>query len=369
MQSNPKLLHAEHGVVCRMSQSPRGYFGWPSVARMPDGALVVVASGLREWHICPWGKTVLLISRDDGRTWSDPRVIRDSPIDDRDAGVLAVGERGLVVSLFSSDPRPFEFEQAADARMRAGWHAHLSQLRDGDVLPHAGSWLLLSDDGGDSWGAPIPAPVSSPHGPILLADGRLLYLGKDARDLSGAGIASAVSGDHGRTWSIVGEVPLPQGTTASNYHEPHVVELDDGRLIGLIRIENAPPVVDLEAAGFPHFGLMQTESFDGGRTWSTARPTIVRHGAPPHVFRHSSGALVCAYSHRRQPYGQRVMFSHDAGASWDADWVLRDDGPTWDLGYPASVELADGTIFSVYYQQFAMDEPCSLLWSRWKMPS
>lgn len=335
---------------------------------MPNGTLVVVASGLREWHICPWGKTVLLVSHDEGITWSDPRVIRDSPIDDRDAGVLALGDGRLLVSLFSSDPRPFEFEEAADAQMRAGWHAHLAQLRDEDVRPHVGSWVLLSEDGGASWSKPIASPVSSPHGPIRLSDGRLLYLGKDARDLSGAGIACAVSDDHGLSWSIIGEVPLPSGTTASNYHEPHVVELDGGRLIGMIRIENAPPVIDLEAAGFPHFGLMQTESRDGGRTWSPARSTIVRHGAPPHVFRHSSGVLACAYSHRRQPYGQRAMFSRDAGSSWDADWVLRDDGPTWDLGYPASVELADGTVLSVYYQQFAAGEPCSLLWSRWSLP-
>jgi sialidase-1 len=366
MHVSEKNLNAEHGVVCHMPDSPRGYFGWPSVARMPDGTLVVAASGLREWHICPWGKTVLFYSRDEGRTWSDPQIIRDSPIDDRDAGVVSLGGQRLLVSLFSSDPRPFEFEEAADARMRVGWHAHLAQLREEDVALHAGSWILLSDDGGRSWGDPIAAPVSSPHGPILLSDERLLYLGKDARDLSRAGIACALSSDHGRSWSIIGEVPLPEGTTASNYHEPHVVELADGRLVGLIRIENASPVVDLETAGFPHFGLMQTESTDGGRTWTTAQPTNVRHGAPPHMLRHSSGMLVGVYSYRRQPYGQRAMFSKDGGATWDAEWAIRDDGPTWDLGYPASVELADGSIFTVYYQQMRAGEPCAILYSRWK---
>lgn len=366
MHEAEKNLSAEHGVVCRMPNSSRGYFGWPTVARMPDGMLVVASSGLREWHICPWGKTVLHFSSDDGATWSGPQVIRDSPIDDRDAGVLSLGGARLLVSLFSSDPRPFEFEAAADAQMRARWHAHLAQVRDEDVAQYAGSWILLSDDGGRSWSDPIAAPVSSPHGPIRLASGRLLYLGKDARDLATAGILCAVSDDDGRTWRVQGEVPFPEETTSANYHEPHVIELPNGRLIGLIRIENAAPIVDLEAIGFPHFGLMQSESDDGGRTWTTARTTVVRHGAPPHGIRHSSGALVCVYSYRQQPYGQRAMFSNDGGATWDAEWVIRDDGPTWDLGYPASVELGDGSIFTVYYQQARAGEPCAILYSRWK---
>ncbi|MCX6018041.1 MAG: sialidase family protein [Chloroflexi bacterium] len=368
MSHEKKSLVAVHGIVCHLPQSSRGYFGWPSVTQMDDGSLVVVSSGLREWHICPWGKTVMNISCDDGASWSQPQVIRDTPIDDRDAGVISLGGAKLLVSMFSSDPRPFEHETAADAHMRAGWHDHLTQLYDDEVAAHAGSWILLSEDAGKSWSDPIAAPVSAPHGPIRLASGRLLYFGKDARDLSTAGILCAVSDDDGCTWRVLGEVPLPAGTTSANYHEPHVVELPGGRLVGLIRIENAAPVVDLEANGFPHFGIMQTESDDGGATWTTARTTVVRHGSPPHLIRHSSGTLVCVYSFRQHPFGQRAMLSYDDGKTWVHDFVIRDDGPTWDLGYPASVELADGSIFTVYYQQVRVEEPCALLWSRWRLP-
>lgn len=59
---------AEHGVVCRLPGERLGYFGWPTVARLEDGTLVVASSGLRTEHICPWGKTVLNYSEDDGRT-------------------------------------------------------------------------------------------------------------------------------------------------------------------------------------------------------------------------------------------------------------------------------------------------------------
>jgi hypothetical protein len=61
------------------------------------------------------------------------------------------------------------------------------------------------------------------------------------------------------------------------------------------------------------------------------------------------------------------MVSTDDGATWTADLVIRDDGPDWDLGYPSSVELADGSSFTVYYQKHAAGEKCSLLWSRWRL--
>jgi hypothetical protein len=47
---------------------------------------------------------------------------------------------------------------------------------------------------------------------------------------------------------------------------------------------------------------------------------------------------------------------------------LRDDGPGRDLGYPSSVELADGSVFTVYYQQERVGGQCALLWTRWFLP-
>ena len=62
------------------------------------------------------------------------------------------------------------------------------------------------------------------------------------------------------------------------------------------------------------------------------------------------------------------MLSYDEGESWEAGYVLRDDGPDGDLGYPAGVELPDGSLFTVYYQKVREGEPCSLLWTRWVLP-
>lgn len=365
-----KHLSSEHGIICRLPGERMSYFGWPSVARLDDSTLAAVSSGLRSQHVCPWGKTVLNTSRDNGRSWSAPRVIHDSPIDDRDCGIVHLGGGRLLVTWFTSDTRTYAYEEwvrkwLGDAEL-ADWQVTLDTWTDELVRQHLGSWLMLSGDRGATWSAPLRAPVSTPHGPILLANGDLLYLGKDASGMSDGHILAARSMDGGLAWEVQGAVPLYPGTTAANYHEPHVVELPSGKLVGMIRIESAGNE-NVTRAGLVHFSLMQTESSDGGLTWSAPRG-LGFHGSPPHLLRHSSGALVCVYGYRQPAFGQRAMLSYDEGVTWEHDWIIREDGPDGDLGYPASVELDDGSLFTVYYQKAPGDAKCSLLWSRWRLP-
>jgi hypothetical protein len=366
----PRTLAAEHGVVCRLPGERFGYFGWPTVARTDDGRLLVVSSGLRAEHVCPFGKTVLHESTDDGRTWSESRVIQDAPIDDRDAGIVNLGGKSLLVSWFRSDTRTYLNDKWIAEKERATWPEVFKDWTDEQVAALIGSWVMRSDDGGKTWGKPSRVPVSTPHGPIRLRGGDLLYLGKPFgtwADMGTGQIAAARSTDGGQTWNVVGRVPVAPRTDASNYHEPHLVELPSGRLVGAIRVETHGKH-PLAPAGMPHFTIMQTESDDGGATWSTPR-WVGFKGSPPHLLRHTSGALVMTYGYREQPFGQRVAISRDDGRTWEADWILRGDGPDGDLGYPSTVELADGRLFTVCYQKAAKGEKCSLLWSKWSLPA
>jgi len=362
-----RTLDAEHGVVCRLPGERFGYFGWPTVARLDDGRLVVVSSGLRTAHVCPFGKTVLHESRDDGRTWSMSRVIQDSPIDDRDAGLVNLGGRSLLASWFRSDTRVYATKAWIPAAERETWKKVFEDWNDELVTPLVGSWVMRSEDGGSTWGEPIRAPVSAPHGPVKLAGGDLLYMGKPFgtwADMTKGQIAVARSRDGGTTWKVVGRVPVAPRTDAANYHEPHVVEMPSGRLVAAIRVQGK----SLAAAGIPSFTIMQTESSDGGTTWSMPR-WLGFKGSPPHLLRHSSGDLVITYGYRDKPFGQRVAISRDSGQTWQADWILRADGLDGDLGYPSTVELDDGSLVTVCYQRAAPDEKCSLLWSRWTIPA
>ena len=367
-----KRVKASHGIICRLSDEEMGYFGWPSIAKMDDGTLVVASSGLRGYHVCPWGKTVLHFSKDNGNTWSEPVIVNDSPIDDRDAGVISLGGKKLLISWFTSDTRIYLnnewVRKSMSEAMLKKFEETVASWSDEMVHSHLGSWIRISEDG-SKWGNPIRVPVTAPHGPIKLSNGNLLYFGKAAvadrnfhSELQNGMIRASVSKDGGLTWEVIGEVPIPEDTEAANFHEPHAVELKSGKITGMIRYQHSQKIKN-----YDRFTMFQTESFDGGKTWSIARPTGVS-GSPPHLLRHSSGAIICVYGYREIPYGQRAMISYDEGQTWDTDYILRDDGPDSDLGYPASVELDDGSIFTIYYQKYAAGEKTSLLWTRWELP-
>ena len=136
--------------------------------------------------------------------------------------------------------------------------------------------------------------------------------------------------------------------------------------IGMMRVDLAG-MYSLAHTGHLEFSIAQTESKDGGHTWSVPQP-LNSPGSPPHIMRHSSGALIMPYGYRLLGFGQRVCISYDDGANWEYDWILRDDGPDWDLGYPSTVELPNGDLLTVYYQKVGDDDECSLLCSRWSLP-
>lgn len=366
-------ISAEHTIVCDLQNDAFGYFGWPTVTRAYDGTLWCVASGMRTAHVCPNGRTTLFRSSDNGRTWSTPRVIHDSPFDVRDAGILDAGDGRLLVSWFTSNPldssvvlRREEDNNYPDNEL---YRAGLEWPRAYEPNRFIGSWIMASDDGGATWDKPHAVDVDAPHGPIRLASGDLLYLGKvfDVKgcklDAEHGPIRAICSNDRGETWRHLGDVPLADDTHFCNYHEPHVVELPGGKLLGHIRIQSVDEH-SLDTSGIPHFSIMQTVSDDGGITW-TKPASLGFHGSPPHLLRHSSGTLVCSYGYRQEGYGQRIAISRDEGQTWQHDLILRDDGPGYDLGYPSTVELSDGSLLSVYYQQTAPDLRCALLASRW----
>lgn len=91
--------------------------------------------------------------------------------------------------------------------------------------------------------------------------------------------------------------------------------------------------------------LYQSDSYDMGKTWSPPVKTPM-WGHPPHLLRLASGNVLCVYGYRRIPYGIRACLSHDEGKTWDIqnELILRNDGLDRDVGYPTSVQLADGRI-------------------------
>ncbi len=343
-----------------ISWQPTLYHGWPTVARRANGQLLVVCSGGREGHVCPFGRVELMTSDDAGASWTWPRTLLDGPIDDRDAGVLETAKGTLIVTTFTSLAyesilRDAEAKGQWPADRLSRWQAAHRRLGDEARRAELGMWVLRSTNGGLSWSERIATPVNSPHGPVQLADGRLLYAGKDLWGHDGR-IGVAESRDDGVTWQWLAGIPTRPGDQHQAYHEFHAVEAADGRLVVQIRNHNEH-----------HSGeTLQAESTDGGRTWSVPRDIGV-WGLPSHLLRLRDGRLLMTYGHRRPPYGNQARVSRDHGQTWSSPVIVSGDGPGGDLGYPSTVELADSSLLSVWYELPAGRTQAVLRQARWRL--
>lgn len=358
---------AEHGIVNRAKDTLFSYQGWPTVARDENGTLYVASSSFRIGHVCPFGKTAMYVSRNEGLTWTPPIVLNDTYLDDRDGGLLYAGDGKMVLTWFTLSSEYMtgnEWQEylstyagEAGAAANSGMVAAYSHLPK-DKLDGA-SLLRVSEDYGVTWSEAVRMPISCPHGPNSCRDGSLIYLGLEycsGGELPPRTVSLFKSFDGGYTWQKISHVSPPNWLKKGEFlDEPHVMELPDGRLLGAFRIEGREP----------SFSIGTAISEDGGISWSDVVCTDVS-GSPPHLMLHSSGALICSYGRREKPYGERAMVSYDLGKTWEEEYVL-DESYSGDLGYPSTVELSDGSLMTVYYQRYADDKKCSILFTKWKL--
>ena len=95
-------IKSEVKTIMSNPDSKFNCFSWPSVARLQNGKIAVVASGYRMGHICPFGKCVMALSDDNGETYTGAFPIIDTFLDDRDAGICPFGESGVIFTTFNN---------------------------------------------------------------------------------------------------------------------------------------------------------------------------------------------------------------------------------------------------------------------------
>jgi Neuraminidase (sialidase) len=344
---------AKVSSVTVISQQANSYHGWPTIVRRQNGELLLAYSGAREAHVCPYGRVELMRSHDNGNTWSYPEVLLDTAIDDRDAGICETAKGTLLVTTFTS--LAYEAQLASHPEWNA-LHIRVSAEQRKALLD---CWMLRSTDG-ITWSAPYRVPLNSPHGPIVCRDGRLLYAGKKLwagglepgkRDRIGV----CESKDDGLTWRWLADLPTRAGDRFEDYHELHAVEAADGRII--VHIRNHNPNNKGET--------LQCESTDGGRRFSPPR-SIGVWGLPSHLLRLRDGRLIMTYGYRRAPQGNLARVSSDHGRTWSEPIVLSDDGDG-DIGYPSTVELANGELLTVWYEKMKEHPKAVLRQARWTL--
>ena len=310
-----------------------GFF--PAVVRLGSGELLAVVRG-GAGHIGVEGRLDLIRSRDGGVSWTEPVTLTDSEEDDRNPalGQLADGTVVLVYSRY--------------------WAYGVDEGHPRGEVKHE-TWCTRSSDDGHTWEEPTRVPVppgfaatGSPaggHRAIQLSDGTALFTGGLRRTLDVPHYGAPAlfrSTDSGGSW---GDVTLFNVGPCDE--EVALLELPSGRLLAALR-----------GGGVRGAAIWVSESDDGGRTWSRpARKVTDEHHHPADLLLLSDGSVLMTFGSRHLPCGVRALVSRDEGRTWDDHHaiVLVDNCEGTDCGYPTTLALPDGFLFTAYYRTSSKD--------------
>lgn len=331
------------------------YHGWPTVINIGGDELMAVCSGNREAHICPFGRVFLYRSSDGGYSWTGPEPLSSGPLDDRDSGICRAADGSILVNYFTNI-------LALCGNNKENWRKTAESISLETIVREHNFWMKRSTDNGKTWSGKYPIPVNNPHGPTLAKDGSLIIAGRRVSSSPaylcegsrlGNSLAFARSADNGLTWNVVSKIPAPEGHDSMNCFELYALEAANGRIIVHIRDQNEMPVVE----------TWQTESEDGGKTWSP--PHRVTDGYPSHLLNLPDGKILMTYGYRKAPYGIRFRISDDFAKTWSDESILTDDALNVDLGYPSTAVMSDGSLFTLWYEN--VGENAVLKYCRWDL--
>jgi sialidase-1 len=301
----------------------------------------------------------LMASTDGGLTWQQVPKIPAGMVGDRPSHTSklpdgALGQIGQNWRKYYPPERLPEFEGKyriiRTSTHKPNWFA-----------VNSGGWAGRSEDGGKTWqktpiaGLDSWASCSSPWSSIQLQDGRCLrsfMVVSGKKDSGDVYVAMTRDGKTTETVRVMGDPEEKLRFT----EETLAHQTSKGVIWLLTRVEG----------GDDH--LYQAISRDNGKTWSSRKSGILGH-PPSGLVKLPDGRLVLTYGHRHPPYGIRAVVSKDEGLTWDTEntITLRNDGAGYDLGYPRSLLLKDGSILTVYY--FTQDDQVThVAATRWRVP-
>lgn len=286
------------------------------------------------------GKSVALRSRDYGRTWEEPVFNMMSNADPSQAGVKMMG-----------DLQPIDFLDP---------NVLISNSSPGFGTPEGRTLVRVSKDRGRTWGPSIDVPndglfsTSGMNSVLVRPDGTafiwLMEVDKGGWNRRPCVFALPPKGTDFHFLTFITPKRDPFANADGDYtttfrfggHRwfyPRGYMLADGRMLCVLRSQRDPR------------GVMWTEIYssdDGGRTWQFLS-RVNDFGSPGSLVVKNDGRLVMVYGYRLAPQGIRAKVSEDGRKTWGPELIVRDDGGSWDLGYPNAWETDDGRIGTIYY--------------------
>jgi hypothetical protein len=312
----------------------QGYF--PVAQQLRDGRIAVIMRG-GAGHLGIKGRLDMIFSSDEGKTWSAPVVVNDSPIDDRNPAIGEASDGTLVVGFWRT--ATYTDEDRYDPKL---------------IEKERSTWVTRSKDGGRTWSD--PAPIDTADIGLGSPFGRMLTLPDDSMLMAIYGFQIRQPGetptperqhsyvyrstDHGQSWSRLAEI----GDGKQQLSETSLVRLPDGRIRAAIRSRATD--------------LWLSESKDNGRTWSQTQPFAPANIHPADQCLLPDGRVLITMGNRTNPYGVLGVVSDAAGnLDWAKRFALVTDAQGADCGYPSSIALKNGRVLTLYYATRVKNEP------------
>lgn len=348
-------LRVDHGIVYRDDSE---FCGWPYYCGLwttSSGELVTGFKKITNAYgddgevshtrlTTGQGRLFLIRSRDQGASWDRDSQIAVFDLADDAGRILEEGGESY------QGQAPLDF-LSPDTRIMAGALPAL-------LKPNSRAWIRASSDGGLNWRRPILLPLQglpniTGHGPPTTRADGLCLLGLSTTSADGWTNRPLVyASPDGIHWSFLSFITpaIEGGSAVSDRAGPlifgalrhfytRLLALRDGRILASIRFQR-------DAKGLMWVDIF--ESHDGGRTWGFLS-RVGDWGAPGDIVEMADGRIVCVYGYRLAPAGIRARISEDGGRSWGPELILRDDGGSWDLGYPCVIEVTPGRLLTTYY--------------------
>jgi hypothetical protein len=339
----PERIRGERVIV---TQDRTRHLHPATITVLADGEVVITAREGTD-HLASDGRMIMVRSRDGGRSWGPRELMFDlGECDHRCAPVVELPNGDWL----TTDYRP-------------GGPGGIYATPDGAYRDHLEAptlWGAWSSDRGRTWSFSTE-PLTVPGSPsrfaeaerhmIRLPNGRLLvaasfYTAPETVD----GIAVFSSDDDGRSWSCLAKAPVDPRVEG----EPTLLRTRSGRIIMIVRTMTPYRLASGKGYDWHRWGgLLQSESLDDGRTWTTFRETgMGSMSSPGHLLQLADGRILCSHASRAYPGSIYATVSRDDGETWDvsATRVIADDLANFDSCYPTSGQLADGTIITTWYQ-------------------
>lgn len=339
-----------------------GFVGWVSPVRLMNGDwLVGFSAGY--WHASPptpllysqeavasyiklgfpenfsaptGGRAMAIRSSDQGKTWTKPFTIIDTPFDDRHPSFVELADGTLLCSMFTYSG------------------AERDQIRKDPSLAFRAA-VIRSFDHGYTWNKEVirlPSPFINEEtdGPmVLLKDGSvLLTINGTPVDSDIDQAAVFTSRDKGATWKLLSVIKSANDVKEAVKTE----EMDTKKSVAILKghdlFETNSAVLhngQWVMMARPEGDICWSE--DQGKSWTTPVTFGMRMFAPSlYVLR--DGTLVCLHgSYDPGFWALRVIFSTDGGHTWIAPSETHGFLVSNCYGYAKAMELPDGSLFIV----------------------